>query len=128
MLKGLHRNKEFHMCLQNRILKEYRSIFPRFTLRETSAQTGIQLTRIFRLFNGSAMRLDEYERFHQVVYGDSAASGLNGSFRRVTESIARNMSPIDLRKIVEMLEQKLHWHQLINQGNTTETIQGADIA
>lgn len=116
------------MCLQNRILKEYRSNFPRFTLRETSAQTGIQLTRIFRLFNGSAMKLDEYERFHKVVYGDSASSGLNGSFKRVTESIARNMTPIEISKIVSMLNRQLQWHQLLNQGNSTEVIQGLDIA
>ena len=116
------------MCLQNRILKEYRTIFPRHTLRETSAHTGIQLTRIFRLFNGSAMKLNEYELFHKVVYGDTAASGLTGSLKRVTESLARSMSPVELNKIVDQLNRRLQWHQLINQGDLTELIQSEDIA
>lgn len=48
--------------LQKSILLDYRDHFPKESLREVSEKTQIQLTRIFRIFNGSTMKLDEYEK------------------------------------------------------------------
>lgn len=102
------------MCLQTRILEEFRSLYPRNTLRETSLQTGIQLTRVFRIYNGAPMKLAEYERFHELVYGRSASPGLEGSFKRATESIVRLFPPKELDKITTLLERQLQWYQLIH--------------
>lgn len=106
------------MSLQNRILKEYRSLYPQHPLRETSRITGIQLTRVFRLFNGAAMKLEEYERFHQVVHGESANHLMDGAFRRVTESLARTFDRQDLSKVTALLERQMQWHQIIHGGLT----------
>ena len=55
------------MSLQSRVLKEYRQHYPLHTLREISALTGIQLTRVFRLMNGAAMKLEEFELFNEAI-------------------------------------------------------------
>jgi hypothetical protein len=104
------------MSLQNRILKEYRTLYPHHPLRETARLTGIQLTRVFRLFNGAPMKLEEYERFHQVVHGEHANSLMDGPFRRVTESLARTFDRQDLSKITAFLERQLQWHHIIHGG------------
>lgn len=106
------------MCLQTRILKEYRSLYPHITLRETAAQTNINLTRIFRLYNGSAMKLEEYERFHEAVYGASTKQG-DGNFRRITEVISRNFNRDELIKVTEILERHVRWNQLVKEPQTT---------
>lgn len=55
------------MDLQKKILQDYRTLYPNESLREISSKTGIQLTRVFRLFNGSSMKLAEYQTFHQLI-------------------------------------------------------------
>lgn len=55
------------MNLQRRILQDYRELFGQQTFREISAATGIQQTRVFRLFNGAPMKLCEYETFQQII-------------------------------------------------------------
>lgn len=55
------------MELQKKILQDYKTLYQDESLRETAFKTGIQLTRVFRLFNGSAMKLGEYEVFHKLI-------------------------------------------------------------
>lgn len=102
------------MNLQSRILREYRELHPRHTLRETSQLTGIQLTRVFRLFNGHAMKLEEYERFHRAVYGGSEAGARTGGFLRATEAVARLFAPRELARITAQLERQLSWHRCLH--------------
>lgn len=52
---------------QKRILQQYMELSGQPTLRVVSKDTGIQLTRVFRLINGSQMRLDEYLVFRKKV-------------------------------------------------------------
>ena len=116
------------MCLQTRIINEYRTLFPRYTLRETSAQTGIQLTRIFRIYNGAPMKLGEYEVFHSLVHGASASTGMQGAFRRVTEVITRTFSHKDIEKVTLMLERQLQWHELVHSGQPARNFDQAVMA
>lgn len=45
---------------QSLILKEYMELTKYPSLREMSKDTGIQLTRLFRIINGMEMKLKEY--------------------------------------------------------------------
>lgn len=63
------------MNYQESILKQYRRAFPDRTLKSISLDTGIQMTRVFRLFNGSEMKLKEYEAFERSLKSHSLASG-----------------------------------------------------
>lgn len=55
------------MSLQQHTLHRYRQLFPNDTLREVSARTGIQITRVFRLFSGKTMKVGELEAFQSVI-------------------------------------------------------------
>lgn len=102
------------MSLQNRILKEYRQHYPQHTLREISHQTGIQLTRVFRLMNGSAMKLEEFESFSNAIGLKSHAVIQGGVFQRCALKAQQVLNEIELNKLTELMERHIHWHILIH--------------
>lgn len=53
--------------LQKTIINQYQEAFPRDTLQEISRKTGIQITRVFRILNGSDMKVKEYEAFQNAI-------------------------------------------------------------
>lgn len=55
------------MSLQKNIIITYKNLFPTETLKTTSKKTGIQQTRVFRIFNGAEMKLSEYEVFENII-------------------------------------------------------------
>ncbi len=102
------------MDLQTRILKDYRALYPGRPLRVTADQTGIQLTRVFRIFNGSPMKLHEYECFHRLVHGDPGAGSHDGAFKRACEEMLRTFGKTDLDLAARQLEKRVRWHRLIH--------------
>ena len=52
---------------QNALLMEYMKLNNRPSYKKISEDTGIQTTRVFRLFNGSSMKLSEYQIFKMKV-------------------------------------------------------------
>lgn len=62
---------ETNSSYQNTILKNFRKTFPNKTLKTISAETGIQMTRVFRIMNGSEMKIGEYEAFEKALLNDS---------------------------------------------------------
>ena len=62
------------MDLQKNVLNRYLELKGKPTLKEISKDTGIQITRVFRILNGSEMKLKEYGIFKEKVFeleGDS---------------------------------------------------------
>lgn len=55
------------MSLQKKIIEQYKSAYPGQSLGQISNTTGIQVTRVFRLFKGATMRLREYEAIYQAI-------------------------------------------------------------
>lgn len=53
--------------LQQAIIKQYHQIFKNQTYRQIAEHTGIQMTRIFRIFNGAPMKLCEYETLYLKI-------------------------------------------------------------
>ena len=95
------------MNLQKKTLARYRQFFPQDTLRETSARTGIQITRIFRLFNGKNMKVAELEAFENAVEMKLAE---NPSFARLTralEDASAIMTNSELAKIADYVERRV---------------------
>jgi len=52
---------------QQQLLKLYRNEYPNDTFKVISKKTNIQQTRVFRIFNGSEMKLSEYEIFSNIL-------------------------------------------------------------
>jgi hypothetical protein len=106
------------MSLQSRVLKEYRQQYPLHTLREISALTGIQLTRVFRLMNGAAMKLEEFEQFSEAI-GEKARIHFQGGAFQLSAQAAQNLlNENELSKLSALIERHIQWHKLIHGAST----------
>ena len=95
------------MTLQTKTIQRYRMYFPQETLRQVSARTGIQITRVFRLFNGKPMKVGELEAFEKALDEKMAE---NPSFSRLNYSIQEVGSLLtdqEIAKVADYLERKV---------------------
>lgn len=94
------------MTLQKRTLERYRQFFPRDTLKETSLRTGIQITRVFRLFNGKTMKVAELEALEKAVNDKLRESPNHERLQEVLETASAVLTNEELGKIIEWIERK----------------------
>lgn len=106
------------MSLQSRVLKEYRQHYPLHTLREISALTGIQLTRVFRLMNGAAMKLEEFEQFNEAIGEKAQIPYQNNAFHASALAAQSILSEGELNKLSALLDRHVQWHKLIHGAST----------
>jgi hypothetical protein len=67
------RRREMHF-LQKELLDDFKEKFKNFTLKQYAELTGIERTRVFRLFNGQEMKLGEWDLIRKLTYGEKASS------------------------------------------------------
>lgn len=103
------------MNLQHAVIQKYRKIYPNHTLRETSAQTGIQLTRVFRIFNGQEMKISEYEKFREVILKSSQGRDVEAKFH-----VMSNLRKLKQEQI-ETISQDIQYLICNNQFLTDHT-------
>lgn len=53
--------------MQSTVIERFIKIIGKRTFSEYAEITGIERTRIFRLFNGAEMKISEYEKINNVV-------------------------------------------------------------
>ena len=100
---------------QKRILDLFMKQFNRPTLRDTSDLTGIQLTRVFRLFNGSEMKLEEYLIFMNLIKEDT---GKHSPLSRLAYECSQSLNVSVIKELENHLEQKLKlWNYLQTSKN-----------
>lgn len=93
--------------LQNKVLNRYRQIFPQETLRETSARTGIQITRVHRLHSGKTMKVAELEAFEKAILDKMAD---NPSYQRLlslVDEASAILTNSELEKVSEYISRKV---------------------
>ena len=95
------------MSLQSRTLHKYRQLFPNDTLREVSARTGIQITRVFRLFNGKIMKVGELEAFESVISMKISENPGFGRLSSAVESASSLLTNEEISKIAEYVERRI---------------------
>lgn len=94
------------MSLQEKIIYQYKQLYPNDTLREISFKTNIQITRVFRLLNGKKMRLEEYESFHSAIAKKDLVSKNNFAskiFRECLDSLPQN----EIQEICDHVSRRL---------------------
>ena len=91
------------MELQKKIVQDYLLIYSNPTLKVISKDTGIQMTRVFRIMNGSRMKLDEYEAFKKSIDNRRGMSNL----QKLIKDIQKSFSRIEVEKLEQSLSQKL---------------------
>jgi len=94
------------MTLQNKTIQRYRLFYPQETLREVSARTGIQITRVFRLFNGKHMKVEELEAFHKAINCKMIEFPNYTRLNQLIEEASFLMNNEELGKVAEYIERK----------------------
>lgn len=95
------------MTLQEKTIQRYRQLFPNQPLREVSARTGIQITRVFRLFNGKVMKVKELEAFERVISDKLAENPSFGKLANIVEDASSQLTNHELSKIAEYIARKV---------------------
>ncbi len=95
------------MSLQKRTLARYRQYFPHETLREVSARTGIQITRVFRLFNGKTMKVGELEAFENAIHLKIDENPAMAMLSQSVEEAGAVLTNDELMKVTEYIQRKV---------------------
>jgi len=95
------------MSLQTNIISKYRQLYPNDTLREVSARTGIQITRVFRLFSGKAMKVGELEAFQTVIDRKLGENPESHRLQRMLDEAMFILTSSELSKINAYIERKV---------------------
>jgi len=94
------------MNLQAKVLENYLNLFGQEqTLKQISAHLGIQVTRVFRIFNGYEMKISEFEKFQNALspIEEKRAKSLITTARQGEE----HLSVILNNKFREKIEMKI---------------------
>ncbi len=108
------------MELQKRIIDQYLNLNPSITLRKISSDTGIQMTRVFRILNGSDMKLAEYEIFRKKV---TEKLGLCGVLEELAHECSVLLSDESIKEIEMMMKRKIQIKNLMTQINQTQNLE-----
>lgn len=108
------------MDLQKTILNQYILLNHKPTFKQIAADTGIQVTRVFRLFNGSTMKLSEYQIFRTKV---REKMGLTGGLEDIAFECSMKLSPESIKDLETQLKRRIAVWTLsqIEKQNKTST-------
>jgi hypothetical protein len=101
------------MTLQEKVIKTYQRHYPKHSLRQISHHTGIQLTRVFRLFNGSPMKLEEYERFKEVLELSESEIKSDSLLVTTAKELQKTLNENSVRKVMDFMIKQIHLHSLV---------------
>ncbi len=103
--------------LQQAIIKQYQQIFKDRTYREIADHTGIQMTRVFRIFNGAPMKLCEYEVLYQKIQERGQAGGRLSELAREVE---KKLSASAILTLSRELERRLQLASLLQTSTLSQ--------
>jgi hypothetical protein len=99
------------MNLQKKVIGNYLGLSNRPTLKQISLETKIQQTRVFRILNGSEMKLYEYEIFKKLIL---KKMNMEGSLEDLSIECTEKLTEKAILEIKNLMERKLHWSILKN--------------
>ncbi|MBL7663875.1 MAG: hypothetical protein JNM93_01990 [Bacteriovoracaceae bacterium] len=97
---------------QERLLKSYRQQRKNYTLIQMSQETGIQQTRLFRIFNGSEMKISEYAAIEKILYPEQKRN--QSMIDKLINEASQVLMPESLNEICQLIHKKLSIHQLLS--------------
>ena len=92
------------MSLQKLVTKRYMHLNNNPTLRNIAKDTGVQITRTFRILNGAPMKLSEYEIFNQRIREKMNSVG---RLENLVEECSLKLTPIEIDELNAFLNKKL---------------------
>lgn len=109
-----------HMNLQEIIIKRYFEYYPKHSLRQISKNTNIQITRVFRILNGSQMKLNEYESFDEAISKTKFHTTKTDQFINLSRECLCHLSDEKISELMIEMNQALKMKSFLNnfQHNT----------
>ncbi len=105
---------------QSLLLSEYMKLNNRPSFKKISEDTGIQTTRVFRLFNGSKMKLCEYQIFKLKV---ESKKNPGPSLEKLASECSLRLSTSAREELTKILTRKLEiWKLTQTKYPTNATI------
>ncbi|MBI2522699.1 MAG: hypothetical protein HYV97_19920 [Bdellovibrio sp.] len=101
------------MLSSQRIINDFKYEFGNLTYREIAALTGIQMTRVFRIFNYQEMKVSEYERFKNLLLQKKSGTA---RLLELFNQYALFLSPCFVRKLEKQIEREIKIVNLIQEG------------
>lgn len=95
------------MSLQEKTLNRYRHSFPEDSLRDISTRTGIQITRIYRLFSGKTMKVEELEIFENIIESKINKNKELSRINNIMSEAYASLTDDELSKISEYVLRKI---------------------
>ena len=99
------------------LLKRVREHYNNPTYKEIASLSGIQLTRIFRLYNGFEMKLSEYLKLSSLVEESNKA---HASLDRSISDCKSELSIQELKSLEEIVNRRLEVKRIIKVQNKSE--------
>jgi signal recognition particle GTPase len=106
------------MNLQKSTIKKFKIRFPNNTYSEIAKITGIQQTRAFRIFNGSEMKLSEYESLNKLMQTDGIVDQFQNTFSKLANKIQVTLPEKKVKKYIIKFQRELHLEFL--KGNSSD--------
>ena len=94
------------MNLQKNTINRFRKIYPKQTYVQISQMSGIQQTRAFRIFNGSEMKITEFEVLEKLIDDSDLANDLQRKFSSTYKSALMNFSENKLKKYLFKIQRE----------------------
>ncbi|OFZ22540.1 MAG: hypothetical protein A2202_03010 [Bdellovibrionales bacterium RIFOXYA1_FULL_36_14] len=104
---------------QKEILQKFMRLFNQPTLQEISNQTGIQITRVFRIMNFAPMKFSEYLIFKNLIDSKICPEDSIGS------TLDRSLGELSLDTIGDIkqqIERKLLLKKLLTKDDSKEAV------
>jgi hypothetical protein len=111
------------MNLQQITLLRYRHCYPHDTLKEISLKTDINFTRIFRLFNGHSMKVEELEIFEKLIRLSQKYGSKNEQLKSTFDEILPHLNHEDMESLHHHLRRKLFLKKICPQINHKQASQ-----
>jgi len=96
------------MSLETKILQRYRLHYPKDSFREISNRTGIQITRVFRLFSGKSMKIKEFEAFDNAIQIKISENPSYNQLLNLIEESTALLTHTEFERIQDYIERKLN--------------------
>lgn len=97
------------MFSQQQLVQAYRRRYPKHTFKDISYLTGINKTRIFRIFNGQEMKLSEYNAIDELIK--------KNALQKMVFRCSKVLPEAKLEKLHSVLERHLDSYLLTHDVN-----------
>ena len=107
---------------QQKIISLYKEKYPQDTIKTISLKTQIQQTRVFRIFNGSEMKISEFEKIENLVINKN----LEKSFILIAKKCLSILPQNQINKMQNAMSQnlKLANFRLAEANQFNQNVQG----